>query len=145
VAIGGTAAALRALFSGNHVVAVLPARWIWMSEDFAEPRLDEDLAERVSGQILKGGGPVIAWPLVEQHRGEKLLIRRTTGDLNARFGLVVSVRNASGGMRVTAFMVDGATGRKMQVVDLQQQELKTPADRERVASTVAHQTLASTR
>ncbi len=105
-----------ALRPSAAAVAVLPASWIYRDQTDLLP--DESLAEMVTAEIAnRRHVPVIAWPLVLQQRG----VRRDTKDvgqqLRAQRVLILSIRRQAGASRVTAFLLEPASGQKQQVKD----------------------------
>ena len=117
-------------------VAVIPARWIWRSNDFSASPYDEDLAELTAAELALRGVPVTAWPALQKFRSESTL-ERIAGGVRAGRALMVSVRVEADGFRVTAYLVDPLTNRKLGVSDLPAQRLETREQRLEVARALA--------
>jgi TolB-like protein len=136
LALGGwliwTAAAAR------PKVLVLPARWVWASDEFTQTPLDVDLAERVAAQLANRHGiNVVAWPTVQSASHGAGKARELARQLGAAHSLLVAVRVEALGTRVTTYLIDTATERKMHVTDKEGQDLANSAQREQAAAAIA--------
>jgi TolB-like protein len=78
---------------------------------------------------------VIGWPSVQGYRGGEKSPRQIATALRADLLMLVSVREEGGAHRITAFLLDGRTERKLWVGDYPGRELRTP---EQVASAARH-------
>lgn len=138
VALAGLAAAVRLSHTPPPSLAVLPARWIWPSEDFPEISHDEDLAERIAANLANQHRlQVTPWPSVQRFKGQKLTTRRLADELKITRTLIVAVRVESDGFRVTSYLIDAKLDRKLKVSDQRSYSLHAPADRERAAAEIA--------
>jgi TolB-like protein len=119
-------------------VAVVPARWIWKSEHFSAALQDVDLAERIGAEMVNRHGiQVASWPSLQRFREGKWTTAQIASATGVGRVLIVSVRGEPEGARVTAFLVDGKSERKVSVADKQTQALDTPESRQSVAREIA--------
>ena len=119
-------------------LAVVPARWIWRTEDFPASRYDEDLAELTAAELAMGNSyRVIAWPALQKFRRGGYGLRQIAAELSITKVLVVAVRVEADGFRVTAYMIDTRSDRKLGVTDLRSQPLETMEQRRAVAAKLA--------
>lgn len=119
-------------------VAVMPARWLWRSDDFPAILHDEDLAERIAANLAnRHDARVIAWPSLQRFRGRKISGQDVANELNISTILMVAVRIEADGFRVTAFLIDPKLDRKLRVSEMRNVALQTAADREKAATELA--------
>lgn len=98
-------------------VAVVPARWVWKMTEGLDPR-DEEVAEELTAALAQHSRiGVTAWPVTANERGEKRDLRQIGQLLGARNLAIVSVRREEPGLRVTVFLLDPVSGRKVWVGD----------------------------
>ena len=122
----------------------LPARWVWKTEEFTQTPIDVDLAERVAAELAnRHGVSVVAWPVVQGHATRESKSNEVARQLGASRTLLIAVRVEAAGTRVTAYLMDNLTDRKIQVVDREGLDLSTARQRQQVATTVATEMVAS--
>jgi len=119
-------------------IIVLPARWVWKTEEFTQTPIDVDLAERVAAELAnRHGVSVVAWPVVQSHAARESKTNEIARQLGASRTLLIAVRVEAAGTRVTAFLMDNLTDRKIQVVDREGLDLSTSGQRQHIATAVA--------
>jgi len=120
-----------------NIVAVIPARWVWKNEAFAAVPRDVDLAERVAAELARRKVGVVAWPAMQKYGSGEWTSLRIARESGAGRTLIVSVREEAEGLRVTAFLVDGRTERKLHVADKTSVRLDSTEEKNAVARMVA--------
>lgn len=120
-----------------NMVAVVPARWVWKNEAFPATPRDVDLAERVAAELARRNMPVVAWPAMQRYGVGEWTNLRIARESGAGRTLIVSVREEAEGLRVTAFLVDGRTERKLHVADQTGVRLDSPAEKDALARLIA--------
>lgn len=124
--------------AGPNTLVVIPARWVWKSESFPATPLDVDLAERVAAELAnRHRVPVIAWPLLQRFREGNWTATQVAGTVGAGRTLVVSVREEPEGLRVTAFLFDARTDRKIRIEDKPALQLGSVEQRSQLARDIA--------
>lgn len=123
---------------GAPKLVVLPARWVWRTDQFTQTPLDEDVAERVAAELAnRHGVSVVAWPSLQKFRGAITSMPAIAKEVGAGRVLLIAVRVEAAGARLTAFFVDPATERKLGVVDLERRDVSNAAQREILARELA--------
>lgn len=117
-------------------VVVLPARWTWKNEEFTQTPHDVDIAERTGAELARAGVDVVAWPLLQKFAGgtSPRAIAKETGAAQV---MLIAVRVEANGARVTAYQIDAATDRKMNVSDIADAAVSTAEQREALAKRLA--------
>lgn len=119
-------------------VAVIPARWVWKTEKFSASLQDVDLAERIGAEMANRHGlKVAAWPSLQKFSQGTWTTPQIAEAARVGQVLIVSVRAEPDGARVTAFLIDGKSDRKVRVADKQRQSLDTPESRQSAAREIA--------
>lgn len=123
---------------GEGALVVLPARWVWQSEEFTQTPYDEDIAERVAAELAnRHGVSVSAWPVLQKFRGRVTPLAAIARETGARRVLLIAVRVEAVGTRLTAFFVDPAQDTKLGALDLERRDVSHAAQREVVAREIA--------
>ncbi len=124
--------------AAGESLAVIPARWVWRNEDFSNALNDEDIAERVAGELAtRHGANVISWPSLQKYRSGSAGVKQIATELGVERILIVSVRVEAGGQRATAFLIDAKTDRKLGVWDRSGLDLRSPEARSKAAREMA--------
>ncbi|MBM3783355.1 MAG: hypothetical protein FJW30_03290 [Acidobacteria bacterium] len=110
-------------------VAVVPARWVWPAEDATGEVLDADLAERIAAEMALRGTATVDWPTLQSFASGSVSVQTIGEKTGASRVLVIAVRREPEGLRATAYMVDPAAGRKINVVDRSRLDLASPESR----------------
>lgn len=125
-------------------IVVIPARWVWKTDDFTQTPLDVDLAERVAAQMAnRHGVSVVAWPMVHSEAQKGGKPNEIATRLGSSRSLIIAVRVEASGTRVTAFLIDTAADRKIHVADKEGQDLTTSAQRQQMAAWLAAEAAAA--
>jgi len=131
---------------GRHaepLLAVLPGRWVWRGDDFPQVAYDEQLAELTAADLVnRYPGGVAAWPLLQKYRDSTNNLKQIASDMHVQRILLVAVRLEAGGFRVTGFMIDPSTSRKLGVYDVTALPLVTDEQRRRVSQELANAVIA---
>jgi len=126
---------------GRHadtMLAVLPGRWVWRMDDMPQVAYDEQLAELTAAELVnRYPGGVVAWPLLQKFRDGAGNLKQMAGEMHLQRVLLVVVRLEAGGFRVTGFMIDPYTSRKLGVYDATATPLVTDEQRRKVARELA--------
>ncbi|MFN7937735.1 MAG: hypothetical protein U0R19_30685 [Bryobacteraceae bacterium] len=129
---------LRNPFRDPQTIAVIPARWVWQNENFPVSSVDIDLAERIAAALANRHKlAVIAWPTMARFRDGKWTAKQIAASVDAGRTLIVAVREDAAGLRITAYLLDAHTDRKLRVADESTLPLATPAQREEAAGIIA--------
>lgn len=120
-----------------NMVAVIPARWVWKNEAFPATPRDVDLAERVAAELAGRKVAVVAWPAMQKYGSGEWTSLRIARESGAGRTLIVSVREEAEGLRVTAFLVDGRTERKLHVADKAAVRLDSTEEKNALAKMIA--------
>jgi len=117
-------------------VVVLPARWTWKNEEFTQTPHDVDIAERTGAELARIGVDVVAWPQLQKFASgtNPWAIAQEMG---AAHVMLIAVRVGADGARVTAYQIDAATDRKMNVADIGNAAVSTAEEREALAKRLA--------
>src|SRR5437764_1371708 len=76
---------------------------------------------------------LVAWPVLQKFRGGGYSLRQIAAELNLEKAFIVAVRVEADGFRVTAYMIDARSNRKLGVYDVPSQRLETIDQRRNVA------------
>lgn len=126
------------------LVAVIPAGWVWTERD-EQPAAAEAVAEAVAAELANGGAvSVVAWPAMVRFRGTGKSPRQIASEAGASQALIVSVRK-DGPNRLTAFLFDANTDRKLWVGDYFPRDLSSIEGRREAALTLAREMADATR
>jgi len=117
-------------------VVVLPARWTWKNEEFTQTPHDVDIAERTGAELARMGVDVVAWPQLQKF-AEGTNTRAVARETGAAHVMLIAVRVEADGARVTAYQIDAATDRKMNVADVGNAAVSTAEEREALAKRLA--------
>lgn len=121
-----------------NTLVVIPARWVWKSESFPAAPHDVDLAERIAAELAnRHRAAVIAWPLLQRFREGNWTAAQIAGTVGAGRTLIVSVREEPEGLRVTAFLFDARTDRKIRIEDKPASQLGSVDQRSLLARDIA--------
>ena len=119
-------------------LVVLPARCVWKADEFTQTPLDVDLAERVGAELAnRYGVNVAAWPSLQKYGRGDFAINDIARQVGAARALLISVRVEASGTRVTAFLMDTVSDRKIRVTDKEGRDLASAELRDQVAREVA--------
>lgn len=129
-------------FRSREKVAVLPARWVWKTEEFTLTPYDVDVAERVAADLAGRGVGVVAWPVVQSRAQKEAKLDAIVKELGASRSLLIAVRVEASGTRVTAFLIDSASNRKLGVWDEEGVDLSRLEQRQQVARSIAEKMIA---
>ena len=111
----------------GSLIAVVPARWVWPGNDFPSVTYDEELAEQVAADLVRDkAAEVVAWPLLQRFRDNVAGATSMAEELHVNKLYVIAVRLDSSGFRVTGFMLEPKSGRKLGVYDGSTLSLETP-------------------
>ena len=128
----------RPLWHHDAALAVVPARWTWRAEDFPAVAYDEDLAELTGAELAnRHAANLVAWPVLQKFRGGGYSLHQIAAELNLEKAFIVAVRVEADGFRVTAYMIDARSNRKLGVYDVPSQRLETIEQRRNVARELA--------
>ncbi len=126
-----------------NTIVVIPARWVWKSESFPATAHDVDLAERVAAELAnRHRAAVIGWPMLQRFQEGNRTAPQIAGAVRAGRSLIVSVREEPEGLRVTAFLLDARTDRKIRIEDKPAVQLASVEQRTQVAQDIAAAMLA---
>ena len=124
--------------SNDALLAVVPARWVWPANDFPSVTYDEELAELTATELVsRRSASVVAWPMLQKYRAGSRGPKEIATELHADRILIVAVRLEAGGFRVTGFMVDPKSGRKLGVYDGSGLPLQTTEQRRHASEELA--------
>ncbi len=122
--------------SAGPLVVVLPARWTWKTEAFTQTPHDVDIAERAGAELARLGINVVAWPQLQKY-ADGTNTRAVAGETKAAHVVLIAVRVEADGARVTAYQIDAATDRKMNVADIANADVSTAEQRADLARRIA--------
>ncbi|MBS1826721.1 MAG: hypothetical protein JST93_15500 [Acidobacteria bacterium] len=129
---------LLAPFRNPQTIAVIPARWVWQDESFPASAIDIDLAERIAAELANQHKlAVIAWPSMDRFRQGKWTAKQIAATVGAARTLVVAVREDAAGLRITAYLLDAHTDRKLRIADEPSLPLATATERSDAARVIA--------
>jgi TolB-like protein len=130
IGVAAGVAAVSAVYFGWNVfadpgLAVVPASWPWKA-DGSRGNLDEDLAERLAAELAnRKVAAVVPWPSVQKFRHEATSTEQAARVLGVRRVMMVTVRGDESDARVTLFLLDAKTDRKIWVGDFPGRDLRT--------------------
>jgi TolB-like protein len=129
---------------GNDTVAAVPANWAAIPARWIEPNpgdldaadvavaeaLDSELANR---QIAR----VLAWPVILQYQNRRKPLRQLAHDMGVAKLVLIVVRDIPPAKRVTVFLIDAPTGRKIHTNDYIRRDLSSLAAQQSLATQIA--------
>ena len=119
-------------------IAIVPARWTFIDVAGLD-EADERLAEAVTAQAIERGKvPVLPWRTIRPYQAKPQRVPELARDSGATRVMAISVRRTGAQSRVTVFLVEPFTGRKLWAEDFYAQELATPESVRNLAQTIAH-------
>jgi len=128
----------------NGMVAAIPARWAAIPVRWVEPNpgdlnaADVDLAEAVNSELAnRQAARVLAWPLILQYQNQRKPLRELARDMGVGKLLVIIVRDVPPSKRVTVFLIDASTGRKIHTNDYLRRDLSSLASQQALARQIA--------
>ncbi|MBI3207441.1 MAG: hypothetical protein HYZ37_00895 [Candidatus Solibacter usitatus] len=125
-----------------EAVAVLPAQWVWQNAKQRSDSFEADLAERIAAELAsRHGARVVAWPALRRFGVGLWNPSRVASELGVGRILIVAIRTENEGPRLTTFLMDARTDRKLAVFDKAAVVLET-AESRRSLSAEAASTLA---
>ena len=119
-------------------IAIVPARWTFIDVAGLDDS-DERLAEAVTAQAIERGRlPVLAWREIRPYQTKPQQAPALARETGATRVMAISVRRTGTQSRVTVFLVEPFTGRKLWAEDFYAQELTTPESVRALAQTIVH-------
>lgn len=119
-------------------IAIVPARWTFIDVAGLD-EADERLAEAVTAQAIEHGKvPVLPWRTIRPYQAKPKRAPELAREIGATRVIAVSVRRTGAQSRVTVFLVEPFTGRKLWAEDFYAQELATPESVRNLAQTIVH-------
>lgn len=122
----------------NDRFAAIPIRWIQPNPGDLDTS-DAGLAEAVNADLgNRKSSNVLAWPVILEHRDQDDSLQRLAADMGVGKLAVIIVRNAKKEKRVTVFLIDARTGRKLRVNEYFRPELSSFAAQRSLAHQIGN-------
>ncbi len=121
-----------------NAIAIVPARWTFIDLTGLDDA-DERLAEAVTAQAGERGRiPILPWRTILPYKKNPQQAPTLARETGATRVMAISVRRTGAQSRVTVFLVEPFTGRKLWAEDFYAQESSTPESIRNLAQTIAH-------